>query len=170
MIEVKFENPPGNEIHTRQFEPGQALRIGVHITGDIIPGLPIPWELVRFELYNGTDFFEENYTDLWGNAWVDWVLPNEVTTGIVKITAFTFGTASVETKEIPIGIGKQPPAIKGAVDWTPLWIIGGIAVGLAALYVFTRASGIHKVTSATASRIKGTGQTIQRKLSAAAKA
>ena len=166
MIKVIFENPPDNELHTRLFEPGQALRVGAHVTSSI--GWPGVGALTRFEFYNTTDFFTEKYVDILGNAYADWILPNEISTGTVKVTVFW--AFSQEVVEIPIGIGKQPPAIKGAIDWTPLWIIGGIAVGLAALYVFTRASGIHKVTSAAASRIKGTGQTIQRKLSAAAKA
>ena len=165
MIEVKFENPPGNVLSTRQFEPGQALRIGVHVTHWSSPVIYLP---VRFEFYNGASYFEDRSTDIWANAWVDWIMPNVVTKATVKITAYHI--LGPETMEIPIGIGREPPPVGGAINWTLLWVIGGIGVGLAALYVFTRASGIHKVTSATASRIKGSGQSIQRKLAATAKA
>ena len=109
MIEPKFENPPGIELTDRQFTSGQSLRVGAHVTNFY---LPMTWLPVSFELVgpNFQTYFTDTFTDIWGNAWVDWILPNVVTNATVKIHArTTIPYLFDEQLEIPISLVASVP-------------------------------------------------------------
>jgi len=134
MINVKFENPPGTVLTTRQFDPGQPITVGAYITGAL--SLPEPFMPVDFELYgvdnNFTPYFTSTRTTIQGNAWVDWNLPNVITKATVRITAHFF--SGDEYIEIPIGIGVAPPPITPGADWSWILVAGVILVVAAFAY------------------------------------
>lgn len=143
MIEVKFENPPGHELTTRQFAPGQPLRVGCYCENNLSPGIPEPFLRVTFEMYGDgfASYYTDTMTNFFGNAWVDWQLPNVVTTATVRITAYDLNGVSPirqsETITIPIGIGKTaPPVIPPGNESSYMWaiLLGLVAVGSAFAY------------------------------------
>jgi len=132
MITVKFENPIGYELQTRQFAPGQFLRIGVNCRNNFSLGIGEPWIVVRFEMFDGfASLYGEAQTDLFGNAWVDWTLPNTISQATVRITAFELNglawSRTDETVSIPIGIGEEAPPI--IIPLNINWVmVGGVAL------------------------------------------
>ena len=148
-ISTVFENPPGNVLNTRTFNPGQNLRIGAHvITSQYLPN---PFASITFEVLGiSSPIYVETRTNWLGDAWVDIVLPYETTKAYVRITAyFIGGSPAIET--IPIAIGNVspdplPPTEEGDV-FTPIkpfgdtlkWVVIGAGV-IALVYIFSKAA------------------------------
>jgi len=147
-ITVKLENPPGTEIQTRNFDPGQNLRIGVNVP-NTWPGVGANCKF-QIEGTNISPMYFESSTDVWGNAWWDANLPNvNAKADIIVIVSRmgAFGTGDIETTKIPIAIGNvTPEPIKPPADpsenWKMFlsympWIVGISAVSFGVIYLWT---------------------------------
>ena len=144
MIGVNFYDTAGNLLNTRQFDPGQEIKLIAHVTSDF--GLPGAGLTFRFELIcpSEADYYYDTHTTLWGNADVVWTLPNYATKAVVRVTAFwsiAIGTTEEEIYDIPIGVGMEPDPVvnPGSTNWIPL-IIGAAVVGVVILIVMTNKS------------------------------
>lgn len=139
MSIVRFENPPGEELATRQFEPGQDLRIVVKPMGFL--GIPEPFIECRIELFNSfAPYYWDVRSNLFGTAYVDLVLPDMITQATVKVTIFWIG--SVEIVTIPIAIGTTPAPIPeppgGIIESTLKWVAIGAGM-IALVYLASKA-------------------------------
>lgn len=101
-ITVNFESPPGVLALSREFSPGDRIRVSGKVTGFL--GLPSAWLKVRLDITdNFSPLYVENYTNLMGNYWFDVTLPE--VEGLAKVII----TTPSETVSVPIGIGVTPP-------------------------------------------------------------
>lgn len=141
-IVVKFENPPGNVLQTRQFTPGQELRIGGHVTD--ITGLSIPLLGITLDILSSgfSPISMNTTTTILGDFWFDIILPSVESTAVVKIYAEPTLLTGGQTAEIPIAIGNiLPPPIEPPGTDTP-WTVflkyaPWIAAALGALYLYS---------------------------------
>ena len=147
-ITVNFESPPGNRVQTRQFNPGDTIRVTGKVTG--LLNLGEPFQPVRVEIVD--DFpsaFAESRTNILGNYSFDVRLPRDVVTQAdVAVTAF-YSIGSPERVVIPIGIGTKAASIKlptSLLDTAVkvLLIGGGI---LLAFYVVRSVKSVKRITS-----------------------
>lgn len=130
---VYLENPPGTVLPTRQFEPGQELRIGGHVTG--AAGLGEPGQSVVLDITgNFSPITLQTNTNFWGDFWFDIVLPEVISQANIRIVV-TFSFAGQDIVNIPIGIGvipgplpKPPPQGGEVVADILKW--GAIAAGV----------------------------------------
>ena len=134
-IEVKFESPPDNILVTRNFQPGQSLRIGGHVTG--AAGLGEPFTPVVLDITDGFyPITAQSSTNWLGDFWFDVALPNVTSQATVKLTA-TFSVMGQDVVTIPIGIGEVMPAPLPTppkqVGETALEVIKWVAIGAAIL-------------------------------------
>ena len=147
-ITVNFENPPGNRVQTRQFSPGDTIRVTGKVTG--LLNLGEPFQPVRVEVMDGfPSAFAESRTNILGNYSFAVKLPSDVVTQAnVAVTAF-YAIGSPERVVIPIGIGTNAAEIKLPVSQldTVIKVVligGGIVLALYAFQTFQR---IKKVVS-----------------------
>lgn len=107
-ITVAFEKPPGTVTYTRQFQPGDQIRVSGKVTG--LVGLGEPLLRVRLEITDRfSPMFGESRTNLLGNYWFDVTLPQVVSQAKVVVTAWFYTGA--EQVSVPIGIGTEPEPI-----------------------------------------------------------
>lgn len=108
-ISVEFQSPPGTILATRQFNPGDSIRIAGKVTTSL--GLPNSFQPVRLEVVDSfTPLFVESRTNVAGNYWFDVILPDVVSAANVIVTAW-FPVGSPEQVVVPIGIGTTPPEL-----------------------------------------------------------
>lgn len=131
-ITVKFENPPGNELPTRTFEPGQQLRIGGHVDATLLSGSSL--RPVTMDLSSDTDSFApitiSSSTNILGDFWFDIVLPDVVSQASLLIVV-DFLIGDDEQKIVSIGIGTNPKPEPKPVNW----LVIGLGVAAVALVV-----------------------------------
>ena len=112
-IAVKIESPVGTTLQTRNFQPGQRVRVGGHVTGALSIGEPFTH--VRMEL-TGDGFyplFEETRTNFLGDFWFDIIMPWTSGKANLQFIA-TFSLLGQDVVDVPIAIGNVYP------DPTPL--------------------------------------------------
>lgn len=129
---VVFESPPGNILNTRQFSPGQAIRISGKCVGPL--GLGEPGTYVTLDIHDSfPSVYSSTYTNLLGDYHFDIVLPNVSTQATVHVCAqYTLG--GIEDVTVPIGIGESAPPLPSP---PPSWekTLEWIGIGLFALIV-----------------------------------
>ena len=116
-ITIEFQKPAGIIHPTREFEPGDEIRIIGKISSSI--GLWQPFIPVQLEIVDDfSPIFLDTRTGPTGNYWFDIQLPYVVTVARVIIT--TWFLNAVEQKEVKIGIGEIPPDMPTPPE-IPLW-------------------------------------------------
>lgn len=133
---VIFENPPDTVLNTRQFQPGQNLRIGGHVTG--LLGLGEPFQQITLDIPELSISGQTN-TDILGDYWFDITLPNVTKKATITITA-TFSVSGQDVVTVPISLGNLSPdplpsppdqGLFGNYTWL-------VVIGLLALYIISR--------------------------------
>ncbi len=106
---IQFENPPGTVLATRQFTPGQALRVGGHSTTDF--GLPNANGAVSLDITSPafSPITVQSRVDWLGDFWFDITLPNVNAQAKVEVVV-QYSLGSPEVVTVPIGIGSAVPA------------------------------------------------------------
>ncbi len=141
---VKLETPPGNPTTSRHFNPGDTIRVGEHVTS--LLGGPAWGVDIQVDISStGGDFFESLYasdkTNMLGDAWQDFILPNVNSKADIRVTA-SFGSTTPETVIVPIAIGNATPDPLPIPKPVPNELLNTIlfgALGIAVLYVVLKA-------------------------------
>jgi len=130
-ITVNFEKPIGVVLTTRQFNPGDEIRVTGKVTG--ITGLAASWQKVRLEIVNSFEWlYIDSWVNTWGHYWFDIILPNTISKADVIVTSW-FPVGGAEQVIVPIGIGAEPEPIPTppAKELIPSWVwLVGIGVGV----------------------------------------
>lgn len=97
----------GNQLTTRQFSPGQGVRVVYHNEGGPLAAfINVSFDI---EATNPNNAFSPIYaatvTNIWGDAWEDITLPNVNAQALVTVTGYA---AATDTVTVPIGIGTPP--------------------------------------------------------------
>ena len=156
-ISVTFQKPIGNILASRDFQPGDQIRIAGQVAGwlggpDILT--PISLDITGYF----SSIHVDSKTNLVGNYWFDVILPNVVSGANVTISANRPFPDSRETVIVPIGIGTKAedvpipepePGFLDQLGTVVKWVV--IASGvIAVLYVLSKAGGIGTVRKALA--------------------
>lgn len=101
-ITVNFDSPPGVRVLTREFSPGDRIRVSGKVTGFL--GIPQAFLKVRLDITdNFSPLYAESYTNYLGNYYFDVTLPD--VDGQAKVII----TTANEAVSVSIGIGVQAP-------------------------------------------------------------
>ena len=105
---IQFENPPGTVLTTRQFAPGQDLRVGGHSTTDF--GLPNVNGAVSLDITSAafSPISVSSRVNWLGDFWFDITLPNVNAQAVVRVVV-QYSMGSPEVVTVPIGIGTAVP-------------------------------------------------------------
>ena len=112
-IYVYFENPPGTQLQSTQFTPGQPLHISVQPR---VLGVIDQFTRVTVDIHATSGSFPpillDHATNINGNVAWDIVLPNTIAKAVCIVTVYDFivGPTSIS---INIGIGTAPDAQPG---------------------------------------------------------
>ena len=170
MLQIKFEAPPGNDLSTRNFAQGQAVRIGVHTSSSVANfGILGGGRTVTIQVTGlSPAVYQSVTTDPLGDAWADIHMPTQNGQATVKVHV-DYGVGS-DDGEVPVFIGEQAAASAAASDpvttdtqsdWPVIDAIdntvkglgnalpqavqvatwGAVAVGLVLLYLYLKPKG-----------------------------
>ena len=144
-ISVNFENPIGSIVGTRQFSPGDRIRVSGNVSGFIPMGAPGVLVSVDVVVDGSSVVYGQDKTSLLGNYGVDITLPDYDTRADVIVIGSYGGGTFYERVVVPIGIGILPEPIPELPEsqWEKYLKYAAIgALVLVAVY------GIAKVTPA----------------------
>jgi hypothetical protein len=129
-VKVYFQLPDGTDLATRQFDPGQALRILVQVRG--VLGLPEPWLKITLDIHatSGTfaPIYDEGSTSILGNYAFYISLPNTTAQADCIVTVYPVVGSGLQVIT-PIGIGEGPPPLPKPPATTLETVLKWVAIG-----------------------------------------